>query len=288
VTPTERLLTILRCLRDAGNRGNRSITSTRIRALMENAYAPGDAGDRKWRRDIRILRERGLIETDLPPSRTGISLRVPAKPERLHLTMVEHRAINRARRVLRPAISTVSPLGAVSGAARLEIDEVTRILRFLEENGDEVELRQLAQWLGVPERQAFECLEILTRTESFNEGIVTSVLFGYGGADDPDGDADGTDHDADDTDHDTGDDTLPETVSVFRGRVDPRSPTRWRGMDQLGFFPYSLPETDDRLGLIEEALASDRIADDLHPALDSARQKLAEWKCELQRREPMS
>jgi DNA-binding Lrp family transcriptional regulator len=237
---------------------------------MGEAYPSGDAGDRKWRRDIRALRQRGLIETDLPPSRTGISLRVPAKPERLHLTMVEHRAINRARRALRPGIPTVSPLGA-SGAAALEIDEVTRILRFVEENGDEVELRQLAQLLGVSERQAFDLLDVLTREGVFSEGIVASVEFGYS-----------------DTDDDTDEDPLPDTVTVFRGRIDPRSPTRWRGMDQLGFFPYSLPETDDRLALIDEALASKRIAEDLHPALHSARRKLAEWKCELQRREPMS
>jgi hypothetical protein len=267
-------LTILRCLREANSRGEPSATSTRIQQLMGEAYPSGDAGDRKWRRDIRALRQRGLIETDLPPSRTGISLRVPAKPERLHLTMVEHRAINRARRALRPGIPTVSPLGA-SGAAALEIDEVTRILRFVEENGDEVELRQLAQLLGVSERQAFDLLDVLTREGVFSEGIVASVEFGYSDTDD-------------DTDDDTDEDPLPDTVTVFRGRVDPRSPTRWRGMDQLGFFPYSLPETDDRLALIDEALASKRIAEDLHPALHSARRKLAEWKCELQRREPMS
>ncbi len=281
MTPTERLLTILRCLRDAKNRGESSATSTRIQELMGDVYPSGDAGDRKWRRDIRTLRQRGLIATDLPPKRTGISLRVPAKPERLHMTMVEHRAINAARRALRPAISTVSPLWATSGAAALEIDEVTRILRFVEENGDEVELRQLAQWLGVSERQVFEFLDVLTREGVFGEGIVASVEFGYSAADDPDGDGGDVDTDMDE-------DPLPDTVTVFRGRVDPRSPTRWRGMDQLGFFPYSLPETDDRLALIDEALASNRIADDLHPALRSARRKLAEWKSELQRWEPMS
>lgn len=39
---------------------------------MGAVYPSGDAGDRKWRRDIRTLRQRGLIETDLPPNRTGI------------------------------------------------------------------------------------------------------------------------------------------------------------------------------------------------------------------------
>ncbi len=261
MTPTERLLTILRCLRDAKNRGEPSATSTRIQELMGVVYA-GDAGDRKWRRDIRILRERGLIETDLPPNRTGICLRVPAKPQRLHLTVEEHAAINRARRLLRPGISTVSPLEPASGAAGLEIDEVTRVLRFVEENGDEVELGQLAQWLGVSERQVCELLDVLTREGVFREGIVASVQFGYSG---------------DETD----DEPLPDTVSLFRGRVDPRSPMRWRGMDQLGFFPYSLQETEDRLALIDEALAADGIPDDLDPALHSARRKLGEWKCEL-------
>ncbi len=279
MTPTERLLTILRCLRDVNKRGQRSTTSTEIRELMGEVYA-GDAGERMWRRDIRVLRDRSLIATDLPPSRTGMSLRVPLKPERLHLKMSEHRAINVARHALRPAISAISPLESTPGTARLEIDEVTRVLRFLEENGDEVELGRLAQWLGVSEQRAFESLDVLTREGIFHGGIVASVQFGYSAGDD--------DMDDDSSDDDMNDDPVPDTVSVFRGRVHRGSPTRGAGMDQLGFFPYSLPETDDRLALIDEALASNRIAEDLHPALNSARRKLAEWKCELQRREPMS
>lgn len=286
MTPTERLLTIVRCLRDATNRGQRSLASTAIKERMNHEYE-GAAGDRKWRRDIRILRERGLITTDLPSNRTGIALRVPPKPQRLHLTREEHSAINRARQALRPGVSAVSPLGAPTGGARLEVDEVTRILRFLEENGDEVEFAQLAQWLGVSERRVFELVDIFRREAVFPDGLVASVVIGYadeqGDPDEP-GDPDGQE--------DLIEDPVPVSVSVVRGCVDAQSPTRWRGMDQLGFFPYALPETDDRLALIDEALSGDGearwLAQELVPALRGARRKLLQWRSELQREEPMS
>jgi hypothetical protein len=238
----------------------------------------GEAGDRKWRRDIRILRERGLITTDLPPNRTGISLRVPMKPQALHLTWAEHAAINRARRALRPGISAVSPLEASSGRARSEVDEVTRVLRFLEENGDEVEFAQLAQWLQVPEARVLEFVNLLSKEGVFHGGLVASIVISY--PDEPD--------EPDDPD----DDPVPVSVAILRGRLDAQGPTRGRGMDQLGVFPYSLPETDDRLSLIDQALAREGAAGSLPqefvPALHGARRKLLEWRSELQRQGPMS
>jgi hypothetical protein len=240
-----------------------------------------DAGKRKWRRDIRILRERGLITTDLPPNRTGISLRVPMKPQALHLTWAEHAAINRARRALRPGMSAVSPLEAPSGGARLEVDEVARVLRFLEENGDEVEFAQLAQWLQVPEARVLEFVNLLSKEGVFHGGLVASIVIGY--PDEPD--------EPDESDE-SDDDSVPVSVAVLRGRIHAQSPTRGRGMDQLGFFPYSLPETKDRLALIDEALsgqeAAQGLAQELGPALRGARRKLLEWRSELQRQGPMS
>jgi len=260
MTPTERLLTILRHLNDAKTSGGIDAgTSAAIQQTMDGEYR-GQSGKRKWRRDIQTLRERGLIETDRPPNRTGIGLRGARKPERLHLTAAEHAAINHARRQLRAGISTASPLGRPAGDDRVEVDDVTRILRFLEENDDEVSLAELAHWLDIPPARAFELVDALTADGVFADGLVASVEFGY--------------------DDDDNEDIRPSTVWVLRGR-NRHSPTRGRGMDELGFFPYSLAETNDRLALIDQALAGERVAQRMREALDSAHRKLSEWRVEL-------
>lgn len=270
MTPTERYLTIVRCLRIARHRGQRSVTSRDIRRKMAGEYA-GEGGDRKWRRDIRTLRDRGLIATDLPPGGSGITLRIPPKPAHLHLTIAEHDAINRARQALRPGVSVVSPSGR--GRPRAEIDNVGVILRFLEAEGDEVEFARLAEWLEVSERRAFELVDHLAREGVFHRGLVASMVIHYR---DQYGDSD---------------DVLPQSVSVFRGQrvlpgqCDGRRPTRFLGMDELGFFPFSLAETNERLALIDEALtagvAASGIPAHLNPRLRSAGRKLAEWRYEL-------
>jgi hypothetical protein len=263
MTPTERLLTILRHLKDAKESGAIDAgTSAAIQQTMDGEYR-GQSGKRKWRRDIQTLRERGLIETDRPPNRTGIALRGARKPERLHLSAEEHAAINHARRQLRAGISTASPLGRPAGDVRDEVDDVTRILRFLEENDDEASLAELAHWLDIPQARAFELVDALTADGVFADGLVASVEFGY-------------DDDAGDDDEDI----RPSTVWVLRGR-NRNSPTRGRGMDELGFFPYSLAETNDRLALIDRALADDRVSSPMREALESAHRKLSEWRVGL-------
>jgi hypothetical protein len=259
VTPTERLLTILRLISDLGDGGRKPVSSSKIQNRMGDEYA-GEAGSRKWRRDIRTLRDRGLIETDLSmpdtPNRTGIRLRIPPKPERLHLTEVEHQAIGRAREALRPGISAVSPLGE-PGADQTDVDYAARILRHLEENDDEVELIQLASRMGLSESDVYGLVDVLKAESVDTDGLVRSVEFGY--ADEEEG---------------------PTTVRVFRGRTGRRSPTRGVGMDEIGFFPYSLAETDDRLALIDDALQVEALIGD-RKSLESARDKLAEWRAHL-------
>jgi hypothetical protein len=260
MTPTERLLSILHLVQEARERGVEAASSSRIRERMGDVYE-GTAGARMWRRDIRTLRDRGLIESDLStrltPNRKGIRLRIPPKPERLHLTAGEHQAINRAREALRPGISAVSPLGA-PGAGRNDIDYTARIIRHLEENEDEVELAQLSLWLELPESRVHELVDVLTNESVVAGGLVCSVEFGYS------------------ADEETED--LPETVRVFRGQLGRQSPTRGVGMDELGFFPYSLTETEDRLSLIDEALHADVMAGDERGFLLSARRKLRQWR----------
>lgn len=166
--------------------------------------------------------------------------------------------------MLRAGISEVSPLGEQMGGDRAEIDDVTRILRFLEEEGDDVSLAQLAQWLDVPEQRAFELVDVLTADGVYVDGLVASVEFGYNDEEQRD--------------------LRPCTVWVLRGRNRRGSPTRGRGMDEMGFFPYSLAETKDRIDLIDRALAGgNRIPDKMREALRSACRKLSEWRVELER-----
>jgi len=271
LTPTERLLSILRLIRDEEERGARAANSARIRERMGDVYQ-GTAGARMWRRDIRTLRDRGLINTDLStrltPNRTGIRLRMPPKPERLHLTEEQHQAINHARQAVRPGISAVSPLGP-PGAAGHDIDYTARILRFLEENGDEVELGQLSRWLELSGSQVYELIDVLTKESVVTGGLVCSLEF-------PRAD------DGEETDD------LPATVQVIRGRHGRHSPTQGRGLDELGFFPYSLAETEDRLSLIDEALNADVLTGEERTLLASAREKLLEWRAYLPEGKAMS
>lgn len=257
-------MTILRHLKEAGESGAVDAgTSAVIQEAMDGVYR-GRSGKRKWRRDIQALRDRSLIQTDLPPNRKGIRLAGPRKPERLHLTWQEHDAIKRAREMLRVGISEASPLGEQMGGDYREVDDVTRILRFLEESEDEVSLAQLAQWLHVPEQRAFELVDVLAADGVFAEGLVATVEFGY--------------------DDEEQEDPRPCTVWVLRGRNRRSSPTRARGMDELGFFPYSSAETNDRIDLINRALTSgNQIPDEMHEALCRACRKLSEWRVELER-----
>ncbi len=230
MTPTERLLTILRLLGDAQDR-RRVVKSTRMR----QKWAMSTRGSSARGCDAEISErcgERGLIETDqttpTTPNRTGISLRVPPKPGHLHLWKHEHAAISQARHALRPGPSAVSPLGGAPGSEDREIDLGARIVRFLEENDEEVELVQLAEWLDRLESDVFELIDVFTREGVVNEPIVNHIEFGY------------------ETDDPADKELRLATVRLIRRRSADGSPTRWRGMHELGFFPYSLAETDDR------------------------------------------
>lgn len=279
MTPTERLLTILRFVGEA-NANHTVADSTTIRDRMGDVYK-GESGRRMWRRDLRTLRDRGLIETDLTtamtPNRAGIRSRLPIKPERLHLTLAEHAAISQARQALRPGISAAVPLRLSPDDPRREIAVVLAVLRFLEEHEDEVEIAALAHKLELAYDQTFQLLDTLTSEGVFANQLIASFEFVYPKSDD------GADE-ADDNGLST-----PNAVRVYRGVLpNTRRPMRNLGLDKLGFFPYSQAETDERLNLIEQALTSDQIPDELKPHLNSAAEKLSEWKGQLPRQEPMS
>lgn len=273
MTPTERLLTILRFLSGTESR-HVVVNADTVRERMGGVYE-GESGGRMWRRDIRTLRDRGLIETDLTtastPNRKGIKSRLPLKPVRLHLTGREHAAIQQARQVLRPGMPAALPVELPTDHPRREVADLVAILRFLEENGDEVAIKEVADWLQVPDSEAFALLDALTHEDVFTNQQVAIIEFVY-------------DNDEDDYD----DDPNPSAVRVFRGRNSAQRPLRGVGLDQLGFFPYSPAETEERLSLIEQALASDELDGSVKHDLRSAETKLMEWRWELRGRKPMS
>lgn len=274
MTPTERLLTILRFV--AEENGNHTVAdSATIRDRMGDVYK-GESGRRMWRRDLRALRERGLIETDLTTTigtnRRGIRSRLPLKPERLHLTRDEHVAINDARQTLRTGMPAAAPLNLSPDDPRREVAVVLAILRLLEENEDEVAIAVLADELALPYDQTFQLLDVLTSEGVFANQLIASFEFVYPETDESDDSP-----------------TAPDAVRIYRGgRANRRHPTRGLGLDKLGFFPYSPAETDERLTLIEQALASDAIPEEFKPHLSSAAEKLSEWKVQLPSQEPMS
>jgi hypothetical protein len=261
------MLTILRLVESHGG----LVSSSEVRARMGEEY-DGPSGGRKWRRDLDVLKERGLLESDLTtpttPRRTGIRrVEVRAKPADLHLTSDEHAAIVRARKVLRDGLSAAAPLDRPEGEREAAIDTATRVLRFVEEQGDEVEVAQLADWLGWTISAVCQLMEtLMTDVAVLDAPLVMSLQPGYDDLEDEEGD------DADDV--------------RFRGVYILRSgdaessarPLRGRGMDELGFFPYSLAETDDRLTLIGEALGCDGLDDDTKLHLRWASGKLEHWR----------
>lgn len=124
--------------------------------------------------------------------------------------------------------------------------------------------------LQLPEQRAFDLVDGLTSQGVFVDGLVASVEFGYG---------DGDEDDEDDIDVDV----RPSSVFVVRG-FSRLSPTRGRGMDELGFFPYTLAETEDRIALIDNALeAGHPIPERMNRVLRSARSKLCDWRLILGR-----
>jgi hypothetical protein len=268
VTPTERLLTILRLVEGQGGHS----TSAYVKARMSEEY-PGDAGDRKFRRDLRVLRERGLLQSDLPPNRTGLRrMPAPDKPPALHLSEDEHAALIRARRLLRDGLPEVSPLDRPHGQDEAPIDTAMRVLRFVEEHGDEVEVDQLAGWLERPPAEVRRLLLSLMDDVPVLDGrLVVSLQPSY-----PDDDADGD-----------ADDPVLAAVYVLRSGSGGGSPLRRQGLDELGFFPYTLAEIEDRLALIADGLESGQIEQAACAHLEGARFKLERWRGILLK-QPMS
>jgi len=253
MTPTQRLVAILAVLR----RARRVLPASEVQDRVGDYGGDPSAAERKWRRDIRILRERGLLATDLTtrttPNRDGLALVRHVKPQLYELTEDEHATLRRARREVGTTRSAPSPvpvsgdLAESAGTAGGDLERAAQLVRYLEDVG-------------------------------LFPGLVLHYPSSLGVGETDDAGAERLAAEA-------GAITL---VSLLRlARYDGTgSPTRGRGLDEIGRFAYSLPEVEDRLRLIEtitQAWAGrpERRAD--VDRLDSVRWKLESWRSELQR-----
>lgn len=258
-----RLMAILQALPAVG----RVVDAGEVRATI-GAYE-GDAGRRMFRRDLRWLRDRGLVESDLSttevPNRKGLRRRFVGKPTDLELSHLEHAALERARDRIRPgpaAAAVLEPSGV------RELDLVVRLVRYVEEHEQDVPIAGLAEALGATDA---ELLAVVARVDDDLEGGVgrfTYLRLDY----------------ADDDPDDITAEPQPISIGLLRAQISSggtRSPVRDRGLAALGFFPYSLTETDERLSLIAEARAGSEVrAGDRQP-LESAAIKLRQWRANL-------
>lgn len=201
-----------------------------------------------------------------------VVLRVPEKPEGLFLTPDEHNALARARRVLRPteAIPLTSPFRLSQGLddsqtiADNAMDVAWCTVRYLEECGGAVEQDRLAATLeaaGVPNaarvaRQAMSDLYNILDEIGYRPELVTEP---------------GIDFETDKA--------APVTVKSI-GMLPPRqSGSNSRGMNAFNRHAYTSDEAQERLALIEEALASGpAISEEVKATLRGAEYKLRRWQ----------
>lgn len=264
-TPTQRLLAVLRVLRR--HKGT-AVATSQLHQL--DAYGDDEAGRKRLQRDLRVLEAHGLVqrcltESHLKNSNEGVQLVEVDKPERFHLTAGQHAAVAAARRALRAgAVAQALPDGPPSTAAD-RLDLPLRLIRVVEEHGDEITLTELTGLLGVARRDALRALRDL---EDLRESRITfgiNVVF-------------------DDEDHDElaeqrGDD-IAGVMIIRDSDATPDRPLRDTGLDLLGRFGYTLPECDDRLALIQQALddwAPQHAPEHVQP-LKTAQRKLSGWR----------
>jgi len=294
-----------------------SLTTSQIRRKLPfYEWVPGDAAEQKRKESLlshdldhlenrRMIRQREISETDElvadsedkktdedvePGDRPGskkkvqqtakiIELQVPEKPEGLFLTPDEHEALAFARRQLRPGevVPLASPFRIAAGLdpsqtiAENAMDVSWCIFRYLEECGGEVSIDELASALeeaGIPHARRVAKKSINDLSVMLDEvGLYRSQWVG-----DPE-------------------------VEFLEGRKELEGakarasfPPRqrrdewtglagWTGVNALSRSAYTPAEADERLRLIDEALADGSgIAEEDKALLRSAEYKLRRWQ----------
>lgn len=159
LTETARWARILRYLVDAG--GEASSTDIRSGIVAYDA----DTDHSAWRRDLRRLRERGLVQVASSKGRSAstVKLRRPVKPTDLFLTLAEHRALVRARTLLD---ADPPPTPEVAGAPA-GLVPVLRLVRHLEERpGVSLTFREAADLAGQPPEALLALLRQVTEFDA--------------------------------------------------------------------------------------------------------------------------
>ena len=289
LTPTQRMAAVLRYLafRKA------AVPTDDLRALTVD-YG-GDEGAGALRRDLRELRERGLVETGLRthPRLAGVRLRHATKHPDLHLTRGEPAGLTPAPRRLRRG-----PAAAARGRRGRHLDLALAVVRYLEEGVGRATGRELAAALGcpVPDLHAALLAFVSNPTADPADQMPDSPALPNLVFNDEDF-AEDADDDADDaaavTDFTVALDSAEVLLDADARAAVPRarrlahdrgagglshSPTAGIGLDVFGRFAYTVAETDERLTLVDRALDDPATSDADRDALLSAGGKLAEWR----------
>lgn len=249
-------------------------------------YGTGANSLRTLNHDKAALRARGLIVTGVAhPSggrvqgtrRAGLV----EKRQGLWLTVQEHEALRRARQVRadrhRFPVGPTSPPAQVLGRSTTAVDDALRLLRLIEEYGDEVPVEVVADCFDIGERRARNWLvQMVDGFDDVYDAFEVRYEQSFDDADYPADLSEGSDEAA------VLDDAEPVVRAVaLRSDWASRYPFAHTGTALLGLFGYSVQEIDERLGLIDEYRKSSPHAPALLAALASAEAKLQDWRAEL-------
>lgn len=228
-----------------------------------------ESGRKLWQRDLRLLRDRGYLESRLSNPDSGQSEMLRAismdKPRDCWLTAAEHRALGRARE--RQCDRDSSPPGTWGNAA--ELDLAFHLMRLIEERLDAVQIVEFCAELGITETQGRHLLDLLDVVFNAESARLNFVW--------PDADDD------EDVEH-AEDDSLIDPTGV--GFMPPFrnfdiAPLDGVGMAELGRFAYSRWECIDRIRIINRALDDPATSPEDVALLESAKAKLDRWRSML-------
>jgi hypothetical protein len=249
-------------------------------------YGTGTNSLRTLNHDKAALRARRLIVTGVAHPRGG---RVRGtrrsglveKRQGLWLTAEEHEALRQARQARaarhRFPVGPTSPPSQVSGRSTTAVDDALRLLRLIEEYGDEVPVEIVADCFGIGERRARNWLvQMVDGFDDVHDAFEVRYEQSFDDVDHPADLTEGADEGA------ALDDPEPVVRAVvLRSDWASRYPFAHTGTALLGLFCYSVQEIDERLGLIDDYRKSSPQPPPLSAALASAEAKLQDWRAEL-------
>lgn len=227
------------------------VSTDRLRELSPRYSLDGTPTERSrarqlLQRDLRKLVERGLIQTGVvsaeTPNAQGVRFRVQEKPDELHLTDAEHRALQGARRKLQPLLPLVTHEAGTS-----DLDIADSAITALMERQGWASGPALAEALRVPEARLRAVLEAVAYAD--RELVPLRIR----------------------ADEDPWEVELTDQAISERGE---------RGLGAIGRFAYTRLEVDERLAVIEQAVVDVRLPEHDRALLHNVRAKLLRWQTE--------